>query len=33
MFGEMSDWSIGAKVVERGEGFVDRGCGGGEAGV
>ena len=33
MFGEMPNWSVSAEVVERGEGFVDCGCRGGEAGV
>lgn len=33
MFGEMPDSSVGAEVVERSEGFVDCGCGGGESGV
>ena len=33
MFGKMPDRSVGAEVVEGGEGFVDCGCGGGEGGV
>ena len=33
MFREMPDRSVGAEVVERSEGFVDCGCGGGERGV
>ena len=33
MLGEMPDSSVGAEVVEGGEGFMDCGCRGGEAGV